>query len=119
MGQVIEGVLTVAVSVMASSGMWAYFTKRAEAKGAKVEMKSAQTQLLLGMAHDRIVYIGMKYINRGWIYKDEYQDFMRYLYKPYSKFGGNGLADKVVNEVKSLPFKHRDYSGGLDGFETE
>jgi hypothetical protein len=28
---------------------------------------------------------------------------MKYLVEPYSEFGGNGLAEKIVNEVKNLP----------------
>lgn len=59
---------------------------------------------MLGLAHDRIVSLGMTYINRGYITKDEYQYLMKYFYIPYSKFGGNGLADKVVEQVRILPF---------------
>lgn len=102
----IEHALTVTVSVMASSGFWAYFSKRSE-------RKSAINQLILGMAHDRVVYMGMKYVQRGWIYKDEYDDYMRYLYNPYSKLGGNGLADKVVKEVNELSFRHREEIGTI------
>lgn len=28
---------------------------------------------------------------------------MRYLYEPYQKFGGNGLAEKIMQDVQSLP----------------
>lgn len=112
MSTIIESIVTVTVAVLASSGFWAYFTNRST-------KKSATTQLLLGMAHDRIVYLGMKYIQRGWIYKDEYDDFMTYLYSPYSKFGGNGLADKVVNEVNSLPFHHRSHIGAIDAVKPK
>ena len=67
------------------------------------ERKSASTQLLLGMAHDRIVFVGKTYLHRGFLTLDEYEDFMKYLVEPYSEFGGNGLAEKIVNEVKKLP----------------
>lgn len=108
----LEALLTVTASVIASSGFWAFFARRAD-------KKSATTQLLLGMAHDRIVYLGMKYIQRGWIYRDEYDDFITYLYKPYSNFGGNGLADKIVNEVDNLPLHHRDYIGGINASKPQ
>lgn len=84
--------------VVASSGFWAWIMKRDT-------MKSASLQLLLGLAHDRIIFLGMSYVERGWITKDEYEDFVKYLYAPYSEFGGNGLAEKVMMEVKKLPMR--------------
>lgn len=50
--------LTVFSSVLASSGLWAYIAKRAEKKDVKTEM-------LIGLGHDRIMYLGMSYIDRG------------------------------------------------------
>ena len=49
----------------------------------------------------------MEYLERGWVTKDEYEDIVKYLYHPYSTFGGNGLADKVMEEVKRLPMISR------------
>lgn len=69
--------------------------------------KDAIQSLLLGLAHDRIIFLGMSYIKRGHLTKDEYEDFRKYLYDPYSKFGGNGLADKVMIEVNKLPFENK------------
>lgn len=69
------------------------------------EKKGAMAQLLLGLAHDRIVFLGMSYIERGWITKDEYEDFHKYLWTPYAKFGGNGLGEKVMVEVNKLPIQ--------------
>lgn len=89
-------VLAIFLSVLGSSGMWAWIMKRSE-------RKSATSRLLLGMAHDRIVYVGKTYLHRGFLTLDEYEDFMKYLVEPYSEFGGNGLAEKIVNEVKNLP----------------
>lgn len=89
---------TVITSVIASSGFWAFLQKRDAQKGATM-------QLLLGLAHDRIIFLGMSYVDRGWLTKDEYEDFIKYLYAPYSEFGGNGLAEKVFQEVKKLPIR--------------
>jgi len=90
--------LTVVGSVAASSGFWAWLQKRDN-------KKDAISHLVLGLAHDRIVFLGMSYVDRGWITKDEYEDFFKYLYTPYSEFGGNGLAEKVKNEVTKLPIR--------------
>ncbi len=96
----VQTVLTVVASVGASSGFWAFLQRKDTIKGAT-------TQLLLGLAHDRIVSMGMGFLERGWLTKDEYEDFMKYLYKPYSEFGGNGLAEKVMNDVSKLPITAR------------
>ena len=50
-------IITVFSSVLASSGLWAYLAKRSERKDVK-------TQMLVGLAHDRILYLGMEYIER-------------------------------------------------------
>lgn len=89
-------VVPVIVAVFASSGLWA-FLQRYETK------RSATTQLLLGIAHEQIITRGMSYIDRGYITTDEYKDFLRYLYQPYTKFGGNGLAERVMKELSDLP----------------
>lgn len=95
-------VLTVVSSVLASSGLWAYITKRLEKKDVKTEM-------LVGLGHDRIMYLGMSYIERGYITSDEYENLYEYLYKPYEKMGGNGSAKRVMNEVNKLPIHKSKY----------
>lgn len=91
-------VLTVFSSVLASSGLWAYIMKKAEQKDSKTEM-------LIGLGHDRIVHLGMVYIERGWITEDEYENLHDYLYIPYEKLGGNGSAKKVMQDVGKLPMR--------------
>lgn len=88
--------LTITCSVIASSGFWAYLQKKCERKDVKTEM-------LIGLAHDRIMYLGMYYIDRGdWITQDEYENLNEYLYKPYMKMGGNGSAKRIMQEVDKL-----------------
>lgn len=91
-------IVTVVCSVLASSGFWAYFQSKHSNKDSRLE-------LLLGLAHDRIIHVGQQYIDRGWITYDEYEDFQKYLYEPYVKFGGNGLARRVEQEVSKLPVR--------------
>lgn len=95
-------VLTVVSSVLASSGLWAYITKRLEKKDVKTEM-------LIGLGHDRIMYLGMVYIERGYITSDEYENLYEYLYKPYENIGGNGSAKRIMNEVNKLPIHKSQY----------
>ncbi len=88
--------LTVVCAVIASSGFWAYIQKRSEKKDVK-------TQMLVGLAHDRILFLGMHYVERGSITRDEYENLYEYLYRPYEKMGGNGSAKRVMQEVNKLP----------------
>ena len=65
--------------------------------------------MLIGLAHDRILYLGMQYIERGYITQDEYENLYEYLYKPYEKLGGNGSAKRVMTEVNKLPIRKSTY----------
>ena len=86
-------VFTIICSVIASSGFWAYVQHRCDKKDSK-------TKLLLGIAHDRIMELGMSYLERGdWITQDEYENLHDYLYTPYEESGGNGSAKRVIQEV--------------------
>lgn len=91
-------VLTVFSSVLASSGLWAFLSK-------KMESRDEKTEMIIGLAHDRIMSLGMEYVDRGYITEDEYENLYGYLYKPYEKLGGNGSAARVMKEVDKLPIK--------------
>ena len=60
---------------------------------------------------DRIMYLGMRYIDRGWITQDEYENLNTYLYEPYKKLGGNGSALRVMQEVNKLPIRNQCFEG--------
>ena len=57
----------------------------------------------IGLAHDRIMYLGMSYIDRGCVTQDEYENLRVYLYEPYERMGGNGSAKRIMQEVDKLP----------------
>lgn len=92
----IQVAVPLAAAVLTSSGLWAVVTRRAD-KG------DAERKMLVGLAHDRIVHLGMVYIDRGYITQDEYENLNDYLYAPYEKMGGNGSAKRVMEEVRKLP----------------
>jgi hypothetical protein len=93
---VIQSVVTILCAIVASSGFWALMQKRGE-------KKTCADKMLIGLGHDRILYLGMEYIERGYITRDEYENLNDYLYKPYKELGGNGSADRVMREVDKLP----------------
>jgi hypothetical protein len=59
----------------------------------------------MGLAYDKIATIGMAYIERGWVSKDEYEEYLKYLVEPYKELGGNGVADRISREVGGLSFR--------------
>ena len=105
MSDILQIVVTIVCSVLASSGLWSFVQSRRE-------KKDARTQMLVGLAHDRICYLGMQYIKRGCITQDEYENLHDYLYVPYEKMGGNGSASRVMKEVEKLPIKPISYNSG-------
>ena len=101
MGNWLQTAVTIVCAVVASSGFWAYLQARREKKDVK-------TQMLIGLGHDRILTLGMGYIERGSITEEEYENLYEYLYKPYEKMGGNGSAKRVMAEVNKLPIHKTD-----------
>lgn len=89
---------TFLAAVLASSGFWAFLQSRRDKKDAK-------TRLLVGLAHDRICWLGMSYVKRGYITQDEFENLHDYLYVPYHELGGNGSAERVMKEVEKLELR--------------
>lgn len=90
--------LTIFCSCLASSGLWAVIQKI-------MEKKDAKTQMIVGLGHDRIISLGLKYIERGYITQDEFENLYKWLYEPYEKMGGNGSAQRIMDEVRKLPIR--------------
>ena len=105
--QISDNLMTILLAVLASSGFWAFMQYL-------FNRKSLQSKMLLGLGHDRIVYLGIKYIERGWITHDEYENLNDYLYAPYEGMGGNGSAKRVMTQVRNLPFKPNGYKESKD-----
>ena len=92
----LQTTLTIICSVIASSGFWAFIQR-------KTDKNTSETRMLVGLGHDRIVELGLKYIERKWITQEEYENLNDYLYKPYKELGGNGSAKRIMQEVDKLP----------------
>lgn len=106
--QALTLIISVLVSVLASSGFWAYLMNYRD-------KKSMQTELLIGLAHDRLIALGLIYITRGWITQDEYENLNVYLYKPYAGLGGNGSVKRLMTEVDKLPIRKDKFIEKLTG----
>jgi hypothetical protein len=111
-------VTTVVCAVFASSGLWAYITARKERKDKKNDKRDAQNAMILGLGHDRIISLCEKYIDRGWIASDEYENLYEWLYKPYETLGGNGTAKRLMSIVDNLPARKVEYTSDGKRIET-
>lgn len=94
-----QTIITIICTILASSGFWLLIERC-------LDRKDVRTKLLIGIGHDRIITLGMMYLERGWITEDEFENLYDYLYIPYQKAGGNGSATKIIQEVMKLPIKH-------------
>lgn len=100
-------IMSMIGAIFASGGFWAFLTYMIQRKDNK---DSAESQMLMGLGHDRICYLGAQYIKQGYITKDDYENLHDYLFEPYKKLGGNGTAEKVMREIDRLPFKEEGRS---------
>lgn len=98
-------IMSIVGAIFASTGFWAFLTYLIQRKDTK---DSAEAQMLKGLGHDRICYLGETYVARGYITKDEYENLHDYLFLPYKKLGGNGTAEKVMKEVEKLPLEKEE-----------
>lgn len=94
-------ILAIVSSIFASSGFWAYVQHR-------TSKKNVSTRMLIGLGHDRIIFLGLHYIERGWITQDEFENLHDFLYIPYKEMGGNGSVSRIIEEVKKLPLRKFD-----------
>ena len=92
----------IVVAAFGSTGLWQLIQR-------KLDKKDVRTRMLLGLGHDRIINLCMKYIDRGYITRSEFENLYKYLYKPYEDMGGNGTAKRLMEEVRKLPVKKDGY----------
>jgi hypothetical protein len=95
-------------SILSTSGFWSYIQR-------KDSSKDATTRLLMGLAFDRVTDLGMGYLDRGWITRDEFDVYQKYFVEPYIALGGNGVAERIYKDVARLPFhSHSRYETIFD-----
>ena len=89
---------TLVIGMIGSTGLWSFVQWL-------ITRKSADNDLLLGLAHDRILSLCSEYIKRGDITRSEYENLSKYLYKPYIARGGNGVVKHMMEQVDRLPVR--------------
>ena len=117
MYNILELLATVLCAVFASSGFWAYMIARRDRKRERNEKFNVNTRMTMGLGHDRIIWLCEKYIDRGYITSEEYENLRTWLYEPYEAMGGNGTAKRLMAIVDNLPVHKIEYT--TDGKRIE
>lgn len=97
-----EIIVTIVVTLVASSGFWAFISSIIVNRAKK---KSSYSKAILALLHDRLYFLLEKYIERGWVTPDEHENIV-YLYEPYLEMHGNGTCKRLFSEFNELPIKH-------------
>ena len=100
-----EQIITLIGIVLASNGLWSYIQLKAQQKMNQQKEKTGEEKLLLGLAFKTIVDLCQYYIKVGHISPDEYKELNHYLFEPYKEMGGDGTAERLINEVAKLPIE--------------
>lgn len=101
-----ETVITIIVAVFASGGFWAFLQNWLLNRS---KAKSSEQKLILGLAFRQIIELCEYYIQRGYIDTEEYKEIYHYLFEPYQAMGGNGTAQRMINEVSALPIRKENH----------
>lgn len=90
-------------TVLSGPGIWAWAKTR-------TTRNQSEDRLLLQVAKNQLVTQGRKYLKRGYITMDEYQEYEAE-YQVYSDLGGNGLARRIFEQVDDLPMMPNGITG--------
>jgi len=92
--------------IFGSNGIWILLLRR-------IDKRDDRTKLLLGLCHDRIYHLSLRYIHRGWVTIDELTNLQKYLTEPYFRIGGNGVVKRIVDDVFKLDIRDVKSDGDL------
>ena len=96
----------ILVAIIGSNALFTFvqflITRHDNAKNALSQHKKAQNDMLIGLGHDKLLYLTDKFVQRGGITLKERRN-LDYLYKPYHAAGGNGDCQIGYEACEKLP----------------
>lgn len=112
-----QAIITVLITALTSSGFMSliiYLLQRRDRRKEKEAADtSAQTRMLIGLGHDRVIYLTDRYVRRGSITLKEKRN-LEYLYAPYRDMGGNGDCKIGYDACQGLPVVSEEVAEGMD-----
>ena len=96
----------ILVAIIGSNALFTFvqflITRHDNAKNALSQHEKAQNDMLIGLGHDKLLYLTDKFVQRGGITLKERRN-LDYLYKPYYAAGGNGDCQIGYEACEKLP----------------
>lgn len=112
MNEILQIILTSSIVGAIPAFVTFLITRHDEKKKQKaIDIEKLETRLdeisdiCLGLAHDRIIYVGKEYLQKGNITIEEREDFRKYLWGPYHEAGGNGSGDAIMHDIDKLEIR--------------
>jgi hypothetical protein len=96
--------LQIIIACLASGGLFSFLQYIISLFVDRKKKPSNENELLLALAHDRIIFLCRQAIDKEYLTQDEYDNILQ-LYNPYRAAGGNHLTTKYFSEVEKLPIK--------------
>ena len=88
------------------SGIMQIILWKMDRKAAKEDDEDIVMEAIRLILHDRIKYIGTKYINDRTVSIEDLRDIMEMHRFYHDKLNGNGLLDYIMQEVRTLPLRN-------------
>lgn len=128
---IIVAIITAVTSSGFTSLIIFLIQRKDRMKEKEAEKYSAQSRMLLGLGHDKILFLTDKFVRRGAITLKEKRN-LKYLYEPYHEappngLGGNGDCEIGYDACMKLPIVSEEDALAMDctlhrkefGIETE
>ena len=94
-----EILVAIFCAIFSSVGFWTFVNNVYQNVREK---KSAERKALLGLLHERLAERVEAYMLRNGITRQEYEDFIKFIYEPYKELGGNGTGQRLKEEIDKL-----------------
>lgn len=101
-------------AVIGSNALFAFLQFLISRHDKKKEKQSEMRDMILGLGHDKLLYLTDKFAERGGITQKERRN-LKYLYDPYIKMGGNGDCQIGYETCEKLKTLTDDEAAMLDG----
>ena len=109
------------VALLTSTALWGVVSKvilkRMELTAKRSKADEAQRKMLVGLAHDRIIHLGMVYIERGYVTQDEYENLQVYLSSRMRRWAATAAHGASWRKCGSCPFGEAKSGTGADAPE--
>lgn len=96
----------IVVAVIGSNAIFAFIqfliTRHDNKKTALSKHEQVQNDMIIGLGHDKLLYLTDKFVQRGGVTLKERRN-LDYIYKPYRAAGGNGDCQIGYEACEKLP----------------